>query len=207
MSPTIKITSGSSSIPNNVKLINNNPGEVKIVPFPGSVGEPGPAGATGPAGPTGAQGPKGDTGDVGPQGIQGVKGDTGSTGATGATGPGVAAGGTAGQILSKVNGTDYSTHWVTNNLDGLSDATISSPTDKQLLTYDNATGQWKNADAIASTGLAYKPLYPNTKNATGTLGQICIDGVNGTLYICTATNTWQKVSLNSANFTNTGGFN
>lgn len=138
------------------------------------------------------------TGDVGAQG---------PTGATGATGPGVAAGGTAGQVLSKVNSTDYNTQWVTNNLDGLSDVTITgTPTDKQLIVYDTATGQWKNQNAITSTGLAYKAGFPASKTSTGTLGEICIDGANGTLYICTATNTWQKVSLNSANFTNAGGF-
>lgn len=58
-----------------------------------------------------------------------------------------------------------------------------------------------------SAGITYKALYPNTKDAVGSLGEICIDGTNGVLYICTGTNTWQKVSLNSANFTNTGGFN
>ena len=58
-----------------------------------------------------------------------------------------------------------------------------------------------------NSGIVYKASYPNSKNATGTLGEICIDGTNGVLYICTGTNTWQKVSLNSANFTNTGGFN
>lgn len=45
--------------------------------------------------------PKGDTGATGPQGP------------TGPAGPGVAAGGTAGQVLSKVDGTDYNTQWVT----------------------------------------------------------------------------------------------
>jgi hypothetical protein len=36
------------------------------------------------------------------------------TGATGATGPGVAAGGTTGQILSKTSSADYATQWVNN---------------------------------------------------------------------------------------------
>lgn len=38
---------------------------------------------------------------------------TGQTGATGATGPGVSSGGTAGQSLLKVDGTDYNTTWGT----------------------------------------------------------------------------------------------
>jgi hypothetical protein len=51
-------------------------------------------------------------GDQGPQGIQGEPGADGADGATGPAGPGVAAGGTAGQILSKVDGADYNTEWV-----------------------------------------------------------------------------------------------
>ncbi len=57
-------------------------------------------------------GEKGDTGATGPQGAQGA---AGAAGAAGATGPGVAAGGSAGQILSKVDGTDYNTQWVNNS--------------------------------------------------------------------------------------------
>ena len=49
---------------------------------------------------------------VGPQGPQG---DAGATGATGATGPGVASGGTEGQVLLKVDGTDYNTVWADNS--------------------------------------------------------------------------------------------
>lgn len=93
------------------------------------------------------------------------------------------------------------------HLDNLTDVTITgTPTDKQLLVYDNATSQWKNADPITSTGIAYKSGVPASKTSTGTLGQLAIDGANGVLYICTGVNTWQKVSLNSANFTNVGGF-
>jgi hypothetical protein len=39
---------------------------------------------------------------------------TGPTGATGATGPGVAAGGTTGQILAKNSDANYDTEWVNN---------------------------------------------------------------------------------------------
>jgi hypothetical protein len=42
-----------------------------------------------------------------------AKGDTGPQGATGATGPGVAAGGTTGQVLVKTSATDYATAWTT----------------------------------------------------------------------------------------------
>ena len=44
-----------------------------------------------------------------PQGIQGLKGDKGDTGNTGA---GVAPFGSAGQVLAKIDGTNYNTHWI-----------------------------------------------------------------------------------------------
>jgi hypothetical protein len=90
----------------------------------GDKGDTGNTGATGQTGATGSQGAKGDTGDQGPtgatgsqgiQGIQGIQGEVGATGATGATGAGVAAGGTEGQVLLKVDGTDYNTIWADNS--------------------------------------------------------------------------------------------
>ncbi len=42
----------------------------------------------------------------------GERGATGSTGSTGSAGTGVPAGGTTGQVLAKINGTDYNTQWV-----------------------------------------------------------------------------------------------
>ena len=82
----------------------------------GAIGSQGPAGATGPAGPQGATGATGAQGPQGLQGLQGAAGVTGATGpagASGAAGVGVPAGGAAGQVLSKVNGTDYNTQWTT----------------------------------------------------------------------------------------------
>ena len=60
-----------------------------------------PAGISivGADGETGPAGPKGDTGDTGPAG------DAGSAG------PGVATGGSAGQVLSKNSGADFDTEW------------------------------------------------------------------------------------------------
>ena len=50
---------------------------------------------------------KGDTGATG------STGSTGSAGSNGSNGVGVPAGGTAGQSLTKINGTDYNTQWTT----------------------------------------------------------------------------------------------
>ena len=47
---------------------------------------------------------------------KGAKGDTGEAGADGSNGAGVPSGGTAGQFLTKVNGTDYNTQWSTVSL-------------------------------------------------------------------------------------------
>ena len=51
-------------------------------------------------------------GDIGPTGPQGTTGATGANGTVGATGPGVVAGGTAGQVLSKIDAADYNTQWI-----------------------------------------------------------------------------------------------
>lgn len=102
----------------------------------GDAGDIGPTGSTGSkgdngdAGPTGPKGDKGATGDVGPVGTTGPKGDKGDTGdsgpagANGATGQGVAAGGSAGQVLAKIDGTNYNTGWI-NPPAGISNASAS----------------------------------------------------------------------------------
>ena len=100
----------------------------------GDTGATGPQGPQGETGATGAQGPKGDTGETGPQGpqgdtgatgatgpqgpqgiqgIQGIQGETGPQGPAGTNGVGVPSGGTIGQVLAKVSGTDYDTEWIT----------------------------------------------------------------------------------------------
>lgn len=47
-------------------------------------------------------------------------GPTGATGSTGAAGQGVPTGGTTGQVLSKINSTNYNTQWVTVSGGGVS---------------------------------------------------------------------------------------
>jgi len=97
----------------------------------GPAGPVGPQGPTGPTGPgatiqvnstvTGAPGTSASVTNVGslqtamfnfviPRGDVGA---TGATGATGAPGAGVAAGGTAGQVLIKASSVDYATAWLT----------------------------------------------------------------------------------------------
>lgn len=51
-------------------------------------------------------------GATGPQGIQGIQGEEGPVGPQGPIGQGTPTGGSTGQILSKVDGTDYNFEWV-----------------------------------------------------------------------------------------------
>jgi hypothetical protein len=82
----------------------------------GQVGPQGPTGATGPAGADGADGADGAVGPQGPAGADStVPGPQGDPGEQGDPGPGVAAGGTEGQVLLKVDGTDYNTTWADNS--------------------------------------------------------------------------------------------
>ncbi len=74
----------------------------------GSIGVPGPAGPTGPQGPAGA------------------------------AGQGVPAGGTAGQFLTKIDGTNYNTDWTTINVSSkrdLTDYDFTNVTDTKLDTF------------------------------------------------------------------------
>jgi hypothetical protein len=54
----------------------------------------------------------GADGSTGPAGPKGDKGDTGDTGPAGTAGHGIVTGGTTGQVLSKIDNTDYNTEWV-----------------------------------------------------------------------------------------------
>lgn len=114
----------------------------------GPAGADGADGATGPQGPQGIQGPQGDTGATGATGATGPAGADGADGATGPAGPGVAAGGTAAQVLTKVDGTDYNTVW----------ADPAWPTPRvQTVTYSSTpTINWASKDVsrITLTGNA-----------------------------------------------------
>lgn len=109
----------------------------------GPQGPQGIQGETGPAGPQGEQGIQGETGPAGTDGVTPVISATASVGtgtgtpsvsvtksgtdvapsfaftfdnlkgANGTNGQGVPTGGTAGQVLTKVDGTDYNTKWST----------------------------------------------------------------------------------------------
>ena len=83
---------------------------------------------------------------------QGTAGTAGATGATGATGPGVAVGGSTGQLLSKQSGASYDTTWTTV-IPG--DRYLTSSTTSNTVSNTNKT-------FTIGTGLSYTP----TQNLT-----------------------------------------
>lgn len=74
----------------------------------------GTSGVNGINGSSGISGTSGTSGTSGVNGTSGTSGISGSSGTSGTSGPGVAAGGTTGQILAKVDGVDYNTQWIDN---------------------------------------------------------------------------------------------
>ena len=70
-----------------------------------------------------SKGDTGATGATGASGANGTNGTNGADGADGAPGVGVPTGGTAGQVLSKIDGTDYNTEWVDQSI-GVTDHTL-----------------------------------------------------------------------------------
>ena len=72
----------------------------------GATGPTGSQGLPGIATNTGATGPQGYTGSIGLQGIPGIAANTGAAGA------GFPPGGTSGQVLAKIDATNYNTQWI-----------------------------------------------------------------------------------------------
>jgi Collagen triple helix repeat (20 copies) len=151
------------------------------------LGAQGPAGPQGPDGPTGDTGAQGPIGLSGPAGPQGPDGPAGATGAIGPAGPGVPTGGTANQVLTKVDGTDYNTQWVTpsGGVDNLGNHTA---TQNLAMGGNSITG----ANNITATGTATLGgnAYPTT---TGTNGQVLSTDGAGTLSWGSAAGTGTKV--------------
>lgn len=145
---------------------------------PGPEGPAGPQGVQGPAGADGAPGERGETGPQGPRGIQGPPGEKGDTGpqgpaghdgAQGPAGPGVAAGGTAGQVLTKVDGTDYNTQWADPP-----GGSLPELVPKQFSL--SMTAQYGVAVATVETGFTSVPesfyLYSQLMSSTKSVGAI-----------------------------------
>lgn len=82
----------------------------------------------------------------GPAGAAGAAGAAGPAGATGAAGQGVPTGGAAGELLAKIDATNYNTEWIAPftmpALDDLTDVDAPTPSDGQVLTWDDGSSSW-----------------------------------------------------------------
>jgi hypothetical protein len=72
----------------------------------------GTSGTSGTSGLSGTSGTSGIAGTSGTSGIEGTSGTSGLAGTSGTSGYSIPTGGTAGQVLSKIDGTDYNVEWV-----------------------------------------------------------------------------------------------
>lgn len=110
--------------------------------------------------------------------IAGFKGDPGAPGSTGTNGLGVIPGGTANQVLAKINSTDYNTRWqslaavsTTGNYSSLTgiptaytatsinvfldvDTVTSPPSNNQALVWNASSSTWKPASVIGLSSRA-----------------------------------------------------
>ena len=121
---TVSVTVGSTETTaagTDAEVTNSGDTTNVVLNFKIPKGDKGDTGAQGIQGPQGPAGQKGEQGDPGPQGTAGAKGDPG---AQGPAGEGVPTGGTAGQVLTKVDGTNYNTQW----------STLTIPSGAQLMT-------------------------------------------------------------------------
>lgn len=136
------------------------------------------------------EGTAGATGAAGPQGAQGIQGNTG------ATGPGVATGGTAGQILAKIDGTNYNTQWTSTIASPTFTGTVTTPLTTAGYVKTSSGGVLSSSAAIAqsdvtnlTTDLAAKaplsyPTFPNdvTINSTSQYPKLTIKSTNAAGY-------------------------
>ncbi len=120
----------------------------------GANGTNGVNGATGAAGPIGATGP---TGANGANGVTGSAGPVGATGATGSAGVGVPSGGTTGQVLTKVDGTNFNTSWTTpsaaSSASIVVDAATVSGTPSNSSVFGSSNGAQIYTTTLASSGI------------------------------------------------------
>ena len=176
----------------------------------GPAGETGPAGAngaTGPTGPAGANGATGPTGPAGETGPAGANGATGPTGPAGANGQGVPTGGTTGQVLAKIDGTNYNTEWIDPpagavDLDGLTDVVITTPSSGQVLKFNGIN--WINDTDSTSTIFSRSPVLNSTSSLVdGASENINITGFKSyaLLKIQTSAAAWVRLYSDAASRT------
>jgi len=190
--------------PQGLKGDTGDAGADSTVPGPqGPQGLKGDTGDQGPVGPAGADstvpGPQGDAGAdgadgaQGPQGLKGDKGDTGDTGAQGPAGNDGADGadGTTDYNLltnkptipSDINDLSDADGLLgsggSETLFGLTDTTISSISNDQILSYDTSDGKWKNVSLNAHPDFFGSSDFSTAFSAktTNDLGDVDTSGI------------------------------
>ena len=190
--------------PQGLKGDTGDAGADSTVPGPqGPQGLKGDTGDQGPVGPAGADstvpGPQGDAGAdgadgaQGPQGLKGDKGDTGDTGAQGPAGNDGADGadGTTDYNLltnkptipSDINDLSDADGLLgsggSETLFGLTDTTISSISNDQILSYDTSDGKWKNVSLNAHPDFFSSSDFSTAFSAktTNDLGDVDTSGI------------------------------
>ena len=160
--------------------------------------------ATSLIGPTGATGSAGATGATGSAGTNGTNGATGDTGPAG---PGVASGGTTGQYLTKVDGTNYNTQWSTLDLSGKQDV-VTNVSSTEIGYLDGVTSSIQtqlNAKATSSDiTTAINNLIDGAPAALNTLNELAAAVNDDASYASTITTALgTKAPIDSPTFTGT----
>lgn len=102
----------------------------------------------------------------------GATGPEGPQGPTGAAGQGVPTGGSAGQVLSKIDGTNYNTQWI-NQSSGSGTVTSVS-----VVTANGVSGSVANATTTPAITLSLGAITPTTIVASGTISGSNLSGAN-----------------------------
>ena len=150
----------------------------------------------GPTGATGSAGSQGATGATGAAGTNGTNGTNGATGDTGPAGPGVSSGGTTGQYLTKVDGTNYNTQWSTLDLSGKQDV-VANVSSTEIGYLDGVTSaiqtQIDSKLATATATSTYAPLASPALTGTPT-APLATTGTN-TTQIATTSFVQQELNI------------
>lgn len=164
----------------------------------GATGPTGPQGPQGDEGPQGAEGPEGPAGSDGNSGSDGSDGNDGSDGADGADGSdgqdgaGVATGGTAGQVLTKIDATDFNTQWTT--LAGGGDALVANPL-SQFAATTSAQLRGVLSDETGSGAAVFATSPTLVTPALGTPSALVGTNITGTAAGLTAGNVTTNANL------------
>jgi hypothetical protein len=81
-------------------------------------------------------GPSGTSGTAGTSGTSGANGSSGTSGTSGTSGYGIPVGGTSGQVLAKIDSTNYNTQWVDQSGGG---ATVTNYANDRIITSDGTS--------------------------------------------------------------------